>query len=63
MSAESTTYREVQPYAYLGERREGTRLQELRRSNAAGKHDSRPRRERDRSTERRVSIQRNIQGW
>jgi len=56
----STTYREVQPYAYLGE---GTRLQELRRSNAAGKHDPRPRRERDRSTERRVSIQRNIQGW
>lgn len=41
----------------------GTRLQELRRSNAAGKHDARPHRERDRSSIRRIEIQRNVQGW
>jgi hypothetical protein len=38
-------------------RREGTRLQELRRSNASGKHqDRRTRRQRDRSAVRRQMI-------
>ncbi|MFF4777500.1 hypothetical protein ACFY05_32055 [Microtetraspora fusca] len=34
----------------------GTRLAELRRSNAAGRHDSRPRRRRSRGDARRGAI-------
>lgn len=38
--------------------RVGTRLAELRRSNAAGRHDSRPRTIRTRSAARRTAIRR-----
>jgi len=34
----------------------GRRLTELRRSHASGKHDPRPRRQRDRSAARRAAI-------
>lgn len=37
-------------------RRTGARLAELRRSNASGRHDSRPRRARTRSSARRAAL-------
>lgn len=43
--------------------RRGARLVELRRSNAAGKHDPRPRSARTRGLARRTAIRDSREGW